>query len=169
MNAKVIGFECLILEYPTCWDFGKIYSSLTQNPLTTVEGFTIVDDFLFRDSILCITNTFLHDHLIWKMHVRGIWHFSRDKTIFLVEDRFYSLSVKQDVARVVAYSKSVRLQREEKTTPSYTLLSILLAPWEHLSVNFVLDLPHNLRKQDSILRQWIGFSRWHILSPAARL
>ena len=48
LSIKVIGFECLIHKYPTCWDFGKIYASLNQDPPTIVEGFTIVDKFVFR-------------------------------------------------------------------------------------------------------------------------
>jgi len=43
LSANMIGFECLIHEYPTCRDFGEIYTSLTRDPPTTVEGFTIVD------------------------------------------------------------------------------------------------------------------------------
>lgn len=66
-----------------------MYASLTHNSLATIERFTIVDDFLFRGTHLCILNSFLCDHLIWKMHAGGIGgHFSRDKTITLVEDRF---------------------------------------------------------------------------------
>ena len=43
----MVGFECVIHEYRTCRDFGEIFTSLTQDPPTTVEGFTIVDGFLF--------------------------------------------------------------------------------------------------------------------------
>jgi len=48
LSTKVIGFECLIQDYPTCRDFGEIYASLIRDPPTLVEGFTIVDGFLFR-------------------------------------------------------------------------------------------------------------------------
>ena len=52
---------------------------------------------------LCIPQTSFRDLLIWEMHVRGSTrHFGRDKTIALVEERFYWSSLKKDVARIVA-------------------------------------------------------------------
>ena len=39
---------------------------------------------------LCIPRTSFRDLLIWEMHVGGLaGHFGQDKTIALVEDRFY--------------------------------------------------------------------------------
>jgi len=64
LSAKVIEFECLIHEYPTYRDFGEIYTSLTHDPPTNVEGFIIVDGFLFRGTRLFIPNTSLRDYLI---------------------------------------------------------------------------------------------------------
>ena len=32
LSAEVIGFECLIQDYPTCRDFGEIYTSLIWDP-----------------------------------------------------------------------------------------------------------------------------------------
>jgi len=104
MSAKVVGFKHLVLKYPTCQDFGEMYSSLTQDPPTSLEDFTIVDGFLFRVRRLCMPNTSLRDHLIWEMHAEGaVRHFGRDKTIFLV-DRFYKPNVKRDVTSYVSLS-----------------------------------------------------------------
>ena len=86
LSAKVIGFECLIHEYPTCRDFGEIYTFFTKDPPTIVEGFTIAEGFLFRGIRLCISDKKC-DHWIWKMHVGGVaGHFGHDKTIILVEE-----------------------------------------------------------------------------------
>jgi len=68
LGVEVIDFECLIQDYPICQGFGETNTSLIQDPLVLVEGFTIVDGFLFRGTLLCIPNTFLRDHLIWEMH-----------------------------------------------------------------------------------------------------
>ena len=102
MIAEVIRFECLVQDYPTCRDFGKIYTSLSWDPPTLLEGFTIINGFLFRRTRLCNPNTSLQDHLIWEIHAEGVvGHFDRDKTIALVEDRFYWPSVKRNLVRVV--------------------------------------------------------------------
>ena len=102
----MIGFECLVLKYPTCGEFDEIYSFLAQDPPTAVEGFTIVDGFLFRGNYICILNTSLCDHLIWEMHVGGATRLSaRDMNIFFVEDKFYWSSVKKDAARVVSHCR----------------------------------------------------------------
>ena len=52
---------------------------------------------------LCIPRTSFRDLLIWEMLVGGLaGHFGRDKTIALVEDKFYWPSLKNDVAKIVA-------------------------------------------------------------------
>jgi len=76
-----MGFEYLMFEYPTLRDFGEIYSSFTQDLPTSVEGFTVIDNFLFRNNHLCIPNTSLLDHFIWEMHAGGATeNLGRDKT-----------------------------------------------------------------------------------------
>lgn len=67
------GLEYIIQEYLTCQDFCDIYISLTHDPHITVESFTIVDSFLFRSTRLCIPNSSLHGHLIWRIYARDRW------------------------------------------------------------------------------------------------
>ena len=64
LSTEVIDFECPIQDYPTCQDFGEIYTSSIWKPPTLVEGFTIVDGFLSRGTRLCIFDTSLRDYLI---------------------------------------------------------------------------------------------------------
>jgi len=83
---------------------------LTQNPPTNVEGFTIVDDFLFRRTRLCIPNTSLRDHLFWEIHVGGIvGHFGRDKTIILMKDRFRACLFRCKTSQVA--SRKMRMEK----------------------------------------------------------
>ena len=64
---------------------------------------------------LCIPRTSFRDLLIWEMHVGGLaGHFGRDKTIALVEDRFYWPSRKKDVVRIVAQCKACQLAKAKK-------------------------------------------------------
>ncbi|MGV7953776.1 integrase zinc binding domain-containing protein, partial [Mycobacterium kansasii] len=64
--------------------------------------YVLKDDFLFKGDRLCISRMSLREFLIWELHSGGIaGHFGRDKTIALVEDRFYWPSLKRDVAKVL--------------------------------------------------------------------
>ena len=83
------------------------------------------------------------------MHAGGVArHFGRDKTIILVEDIFYWPSVNRNVARVVLYCRVCQVaKRRKQNSGLYTLLPFSFAPWEHLSLDFILGLPYTLRKR----------------------
>ncbi|XP_050387198.1 uncharacterized protein LOC126803432 [Argentina anserina] len=101
MSVEVAGFDNLNEEYLSCPDFGGIYSALLEKQSKSAE-FVLQDGFLFKGTKLCIPCTSVRDFLILELHAGGIvGHFSRDKTIALVEDRFYWPSLKRDVAKVV--------------------------------------------------------------------
>ena len=87
------------------------------------------------------------------MHAGGLaGHFRRDKTIALVEDRFYWPSLKRDVARIVAQCRICRIAKAKKQNTSlYTHLLVPHDPWKDVSMDFVLGLPRTARVHDSIL------------------
>ena len=87
------------------------------------------------------------------MHAGGLaGHFERDKTIALVEDRFYWPSLKRDVARIVAQCRTCQITKAKKqNTGLYTPLPVSHEPWKDVSMNFVLGLPRTARGHDSIL------------------
>ena len=95
---------------------------------------------MFKVTKLCISRTSFRDLLIWEMHVDGLaGHFGRDKTIALVEDRFYWPSLKNDVARIVAQCKTCQLAKAKKQNIGlYTPLSVPHEPWKDVSMDFVL-------------------------------
>ncbi|KAJ0962486.1 hypothetical protein J5N97_030314 [Dioscorea zingiberensis] len=100
MSTSVIGFDRLKDEYPLCLDFGSIYSEVLAGNRRAHIDFLLWDGYLFRGSTLCIPRTSLRDFLIWELHAGGLaGHFGKDKTIALVEDRFYWPSLKKDVRR----------------------------------------------------------------------
>ena len=89
MSVEVIGFDKLKEEYMSCPDFGSLYSALLEDQSKSTE-FVVHDGFLFKGTRLCIPHTSVRDFLILELHAGGIaGHFGRDKTIALVEDRFY--------------------------------------------------------------------------------
>ncbi|CAL2236680.1 unnamed protein product [Prunus armeniaca] len=96
--------------------------------------------FLFRGTQLCIPRTSLHEFLVWELHGGGLTgHFGKDKTIALVEDRFYWLSLKRDVAHLISQCCTCQLAKARKRNIGlYTPLLIPHAPWKDLSMDFVL-------------------------------
>ena len=87
------------------------------------------------------------------MHAGGLaGHFGRDKTIAFVEDRFYWLSLKKDVARIVAQCRTSSLAKAKKQNTSlYTLLPIPHEPGKDVSMDFILGLTRTARGHDFIL------------------
>ena len=90
MSAHVIEFDRLKYEYFAYLDFGIIYDEVSNGNHHKYVDFLVENDYLFKMTKLCIPRTSFRDLLIWEMHAGGLSvHFERDKTIALVEDRFY--------------------------------------------------------------------------------
>lgn len=81
--------------------------------------------------------------MVWELHAGGLTdHFGHDKTVALVEDRFYWSSLKRDLGRIVSQCRTCQLGKSKKqNTGLYTPLSVPHTPWCDLSMDFVLGLP----------------------------
>ena len=64
------------------------------------------------------------------MHAgKVVGHFDRDKTISLVEDRLYWLSVERNIARVISHCQVCQVAKSRKQNKElYTPLPIHFAP-----------------------------------------
>ena len=153
MSAHVIGFDRLKNEYSACPDFSIIYNEVSNDNRQEYLDFLVENGYLFKVTKLCVPRTSFRDLLIWEMHADGLaGHFERDKTIALVEDRFYWPSLKRDVARIVAQCRTWQIAKAKKqNTGLYTPLHVPHEPWKDVSMDFVLGLPRTARGHDSIL------------------
>ena len=153
MSAHVIGFDRLKNEYSACPDFGIIYNEVSNGNRQEYLDFLVENEYLFKVTKLCVPRTSFRDLLVWEMHACGLaGHFGRDKTIALVEDRFYWPSLKRDVVRIVAQCRTCQIAKAKKqNTDLYTPLPVPHEPWKDVSMDFVLGLPRTARGHDSIL------------------
>lgn len=105
------------------------------------------DGFLFKGTRLCISRTSVRDFLILELHAGGIArNFGRDKTIALVEDLFYWPSLKRDATRIVERCRTCQLAKHKRqNTGLYTPLPVPYAPWQDISMDFVLGLPKTIK------------------------
>ncbi|XP_058009500.1 uncharacterized protein LOC131183210 [Hevea brasiliensis] len=104
ISAHVIGFERMKDDYNTCPDFGLIFQEVNTGNRC---DFVILDGYFFKATKLCIPCTSLREFLVWELHVSGLAGYLRkDKTIALVDDRFYWPSLKRDVVRIVSQCRT---------------------------------------------------------------
>ena len=131
MKNSIIGFECLKDEYSQCPDFGTICKESLDNPSLTQGDFLIRDGYLFKGVKLCIPR---RDFLVLELHARDLLgDFGKDKTIALVEDRFYWLSLKKDVGCIVSQCRTCKLGKCKKQNNSlYAPFPVTHTLWRDL-------------------------------------
>ncbi|RVX07636.1 Transposon Ty3-I Gag-Pol polyprotein [Vitis vinifera] len=170
MSTTTIGFEELKHCYDNDADFGDVYSSLLSGSKATCIDFQILEGYLFYKNRLCLPRTSLRDHVIWELHGGGMGgHFGRDKTIALVEDRFFWPSLKKDVWKVIKQCRACQVGKGSKqNTGLYTPLPVPSKPWEDLSMDFVLGLPRTQRGFDSIFVVVDRFSKMAHFIPCKK-
>ena len=117
-----------------------------------MDEFMLQDGYLLRFSVLCIPRMFLKVFLSWEIHDGGLaGHFGQNKTIEVVEHRFYWPSLKRNVTKIVSQCRTCQLAKQPKQIIGpYTPLSVPSCPWQDVSLDFILGLPKKQKKHDSI-------------------
>ena len=100
IRADVFGFDHFKELYHQDRDFAEIWELCHSGH--GKSGFHLHDDFLFRGNQLCIPKTSLREKLIRELHSSGLnGHFGSDKTLFMVQEKYYWPQLKKDVENFV--------------------------------------------------------------------
>ena len=115
LAVEVTGFEELKQHYHTDPDFGTIHGHISIGSTQEHPKYTLIDMYLFYDSRLWLPKTSIREFVILELHSGGLaGHFGRDKTIHLVEDRFFWPGLKRDVSTVVQRCRVCQLAKGHK-------------------------------------------------------
>jgi hypothetical protein len=152
LAVTVTGFEELKRCYPGDPEFGLIHAEVLNGSSSTHPHYIVQDGYLFFKNRLCLPKTSAREFVIQELHEGGIaGHFSRDKTISLLEDHFFWPVLCRDVTTVTQCCRVCQLAKGQRQNSGlYTPLPIPTTPWTDFSMDFVLGLPCTLRGHDSI-------------------
>ena len=153
LDARMLGFSLIKELYANDAEFGEVYNQCLENGGTQSVGqFFLHDGYLFRLSRLCIPLGSLRSLLVLEAHGGGMMgHFGIEKTLDILKVHFYWPKMKKDV-RKCCERCVVCKKAKSKLNPHglYLPLSIAHAPWEDISMDFVMGMPRSLGGRDSI-------------------
>ncbi|GJU37051.1 RNA-directed DNA polymerase [Tanacetum coccineum] len=156
MQIRVQGFDSFRGIYCDDPDFREIWSKFDNGPF---QQFSKLDGYLFKGARLCIPLCSLHEAIILEGHAGGLaGHFGRDKTLALLHEQFYSPKMERDVNRLLERCRTCHIAKTHSSNAGlYTPLSVPVAPWEDVSLDFILGLPRTQRAKDSVM---VGVDRF---------
>ncbi|GKB80584.1 putative reverse transcriptase domain-containing protein [Tanacetum coccineum] len=131
----------------------------------------VADALSRRDSCAVMYfSLFLREAIVLEGHTGGLaGHFGRDKTLALLHEQFYWPKMERDVNRLLERCRTCHIAKTHSSNAGlYTPLSVPVAPWEDVSLDFVLGLPRTQRAKDSVMVVVDRFSKMAHFVPCSK-
>ena len=145
VDTRVLGFEHLKELYANDLDFAKELTNPSRN-------FHIHDGFLFKHNKICIPQSGVRELLIREARSGAMaGHFGVHKTFDMLDEYFYWPKMIKDIQAVIGRCDTCQRAKSTFTKGLYTPLPIADAPWDSVSMDFVIGLPRTQRGRDSIM------------------
>lgn len=167
LQIQVEGFDVFCGLYPNDPEFSEVWEHCRAAPTL---GYSMQEEFLFKGNIICVPRCSLRDAIILESHQGALaGHFGRDKTLKLVQERFYWPKMAADVARIIDRCRVCHIAKTHHSNAGlYTPLPVPDGPWEDVSLDFVVGLPRTQRQKDSIMVVVDRFSKMAYFVPFAK-
>ncbi|GJU89629.1 RNA-directed DNA polymerase [Tanacetum coccineum] len=109
--------------------------------------------------------------IILEGHAGGLaGHFGRDKTLALLPEQFYWPKMERDVNRLLERCRTCHIAKTHSSNEGlYTPLFVPVAPWEDVSLDFVLGLPRTQRAKDSVMVVVDRFLKMAYFVPCSKM
>jgi Integrase zinc binding domain len=124
----------------------------------TRNDYLLQNGYLLFENLLCIMNTSLWFAIVQEIHKQD--HFGAEKTLHLIREKFFWPGMSKDIKLFV---KRCQIYQNAKGTDTnqglYIPLSISTAPWQDISIDFVVGLPITRKKMIASLWWWTDLAR----------
>jgi len=168
LGAQILGFDHIPEMYNQDSEFSSTYAECMERPQ---GGFYVNEGYLFKEGKICIPQGSQRKLLVQETHEGGLMgHFGVEKTLGLLKEKFFWPHMRKDVQRHCNRCISC-LQSKSKAMPHglYTPLPVASAPWEDISMDFILGLPSTQRGFDSIFVVVDRFSKMTHFIPCHKV
>jgi len=157
IGGQILRFDNIIELYKEDHDFASIFAKCKHR---AQGGFYVSEGYLLKEGKLCILQGTHRKLLVKESHEGGlIGHFGVDKKLELLKGKFFWPPKRKDVQR--HYHRCISCLKTISKAMShelYALSPFASAPWEDISIDFILELLRTTKVLIPFLRLWIGFS-----------
>eukprot|EP01018_Ginkgo_biloba_P014349 Gb_07058 [translate_table: standard] len=173
MVNEVVDFASVKDLSATDKDFRQAFSYAKEPTFDNGDlygEYFLQDGYLFKGRQLCILESVMRENIIRELHSGGLGgHFGRNKTIALVEDRYFWPGLKKQVSKFIEHCRICQTAKGgSQNVGLYHPLPVPDAPWTDIAMDFVVGLPTTQRGNNSVFVVVDKFSKMSHFIPCKK-